>query len=122
MIIIGLVSWWYTSGWLMCARKTGERILGTLRFFSVGELLGSLFAPFRQISAGHVNGPIGMQLRAWGDKQFSRVVGFVVRSMLIIVGLITVVVVAVAGVVSCLVWPLLPLAPAVGLLLVGIGA
>lgn len=120
MVIVGLVSWWYTSGWLTLARKVNARIRAVLGFFSVGQLAGSLFAPFRQIAAGRVDGSITAQLQAWGDRLFSRGVGFVVRSLLILAGLAAVLVVAVIGFALCLVWPLLPLAPLIGVLFMGV--
>ncbi len=122
MVIVGLVSWWYTSGWLTLLQKVQARIRAVLGFFSVGLLAGSLFAPFRQISAGRVDGSLAVQLQAWGDRLFSRGIGFVVRSFLIILGLAVVIIVAVIGLVICLFWPLLPLAPIIGVLLMGVGA
>lgn len=121
MVLVGLISWWYSTGWLTLAHKVQARIRGTLGFFSVAQLAGSLFAPFRQISAGRVDGPIGVQLRAWGDRLFSRGVGFVVRSLLILAGVLVVVIVSIVGIVLCVVWPFVPVAPLIGLLLVGVG-
>lgn len=122
MVFIGLVSWWYSSGWLMCAQKMWGRTRATLGFFSVGQLARSLFAPFRQISAGRVDGPIGVQLRAWGDRLFSRMVGFVVRSLLILLGAVVGFAVATVGLFCCVIWPFIPIAPVIGLLIVGVGA
>ncbi|HVI69000.1 MAG TPA: hypothetical protein VM581_00920 [Magnetospirillaceae bacterium] len=121
MVIVGLISWWYTNGWLTLARKVRARVGGVLGFFSVGLLAGSLFAPFRQIAAGRVDGSITAQLQAWGDRLFSRGVGFVIRSLLIVAGLITVAVVAIVGYTLCIVWPFLPLAPVIGLMALGMG-
>src|SRR6185503_10611425 len=90
MVIISLFSWWYTTGWLTLIRKVSKRVESVLGFFSVALLLKSLFSPFRQISAGRVNGPLNVQLQAWGDRLFSRFIGAMVRSFLIVIGLSTV--------------------------------
>lgn len=121
MILFGLLSWWYTIGWLTVMRKCGARVQAVLRFFSVPLLIGSLFAPFRQISAGRVQGPLGVQLKAWGDRLFSRIIGAVVRTMLILTGLIIVAVMIVIALVILAVWPLVPIAPVIGLLFIGSG-
>lgn len=121
MVIFSLFSWWYTTGWLTLAQKCGAQLQGVLKFFSVGQLAGSLFAPFRQISAGRVQGPLNVQLQALGDRIFSRAIGAVVRSMLIVLGLIITVMAAAICVAFVVVWPFLPLAPFVGLLFSGKG-
>lgn len=121
MVIFSLFSWWYTTGWLTLMQKCGGRLQSTLKFFSVGQLMGSLFAPFRQISAGRVQGPLAVQMRALGDRIFSRVIGAVVRLMIIVLGLIVVAVLAIVCVAFIAAWPLLPLAPFIGLLFSGKG-
>ena len=121
MIIGALFSWWYGAGWSRLGKNTVGRIDGALAFFSVGLLLKTLFDPFRQISAGRVRGPIGAQFRAWGDRQFSRGVGFVVRTTMIAFGLLVVGMLALVGLLQIIVWPLIPLLPIIGLLLTAIG-
>jgi hypothetical protein len=121
MVIISLFSWWYTTGWMALIQKGSRRVESVLKFFSVPLLLTSLFAPFRQISAGRVNGPLGAQLRAWGDRLFSRFIGAFVRSFLIIIGLLIVSLVSAMVLIAALLWPLLPAAPIIGLLLIGGG-
>ncbi len=119
MVIISLFSWWYTAGWLTLVQKCGARIQGVVGFFSVPLLLGSLFAPFRQISAGHVQGSLSVQLQALGDRLFSRVIGAFVRTFLILIGLATVAVLAVLCLLAIIAWPLLPFAPLLGFLWAG---
>lgn len=121
MVIISLFSWWYTTGWMALIQKGSKRVESVLKFFSVPLLLTSLFAPFRQISAGRVNGPLGVQLRAWGDRLFSRFIGAFIRSFLIIIGLVVVSLISAVCLLAALVWPLLPLAPIIGLFMIGGG-
>lgn len=122
MVFISLFSWWYTTGWLTLIQKAAARVESVLKFFSVPLLLGSLFAPFRQISAGRVNGPIGLQLRAWADRLFSRFMGAIIRSFLIIIGLLAVAVMSAVCLIAMMAWPLVPLAPILGLLMIGGGS
>ncbi len=94
------------------------RVREVLDFFSVGLLFGSLFAPYRQISAEQVQGNANDQLRALGDRIFSRAIGAVIRLMLIVTGLITALAIGLLGVILIAAWPLLPVLPIVGIFLI----
>ena len=116
MLLLALVSWWYTAGWAKLGQRVQDRVLGTLDQFSVALLMQTLFDPFRQIAAGRVRGPIGLQLRAWADRLFSRVIGMIVRTILIFVGVGTAVVMGMIGIVQLLVWPVIPFLPIIALM------
>ena len=116
-MIIGLVSWWYTTGWVALIRKMGARIASVLGFFSVGQLAGSLFAPFRQISAGTVQGSLKVKFQAWVDQTFSRLIGAVVRLLLIFAGLVIAMLIAIVAVIVIVVWPIVPILPLIGFVL-----
>jgi hypothetical protein len=121
MMLQALFSWWYGPGWVGLSRRVGQRIDGALAFFSVGLLARTLFDPFRQIDAGKVRGPVGLQLRAWVDRSFSRIVGFFVRSTMILFGLVVAAMLGVAGILQLVLWPVMPFLPIVGLLLMIVG-
>ena len=111
MLIFSFFSWWYTTGWGQLGQRALVSVVSALDFFSVGMLLRSLFAPFRQISVGHVQGSLDTQLRAWADRQISRGIGAMVRLAVIIFGLLaTLLMMAVAAALLVL-WPLVPFAP-----------
>lgn len=90
-------------------------------YFSLDLLIRTLFAPFRQISAGRVRGPIGVQLRAWFDRLISRVIGAIVRSMVIVIGIFALVVAAVIGMIRLIAWPLIPVSPIIAVAFALIG-
>ena len=96
---------------------SGLGILRTADFFSIGLLARTLFSPFRQISAGKVRGPLPVQLRAFADRLFSRVIGGVFRTILIVVGVIVIFVRAVWAVCSIVIWTILPITPIIGVVL-----
>lgn len=114
MFIVGMFTWWYSGGWLQCVLSVRDRLLSTYDYFSIDLLIKTLFAPFRQISAGKVRGPIGVQLRALFDQLISRVIGGFVRSAVIVIGSLTLCVVALLGAFRIVIWPLIPLLPIVG--------
>ena len=111
MLLIGLFSWWYGAGWLQLGQRVLTRIGNTMDFFSIGILFKSLFAPFKQLSVGRVQGSVETQLRAWGDLQISRVIGALVRLAVIAFGLVATILLSVVGVLLLFLWPLVPILP-----------
>lgn len=117
MMVLALFSWWYTTGWIRLIGRIGHRVEAVLESFSVALLARTLFDPFRQISAGGVQGPLGVQMRAFGDRLFSRVFGAVIRIMFIIIGMIAALFVALLGLLELLFWPFIPVLPLVGVVI-----
>lgn len=122
MMLLTVLSWWYSAGWARLAVRIGNRMNGVLEAFSVGLLLRTLFSPFRQIDAGG-SGRKSMdaQLRALGDRLFSRLFGAVIRSLFIVIGTLAAFGVALLGIVQLLVWPLVPLLPVIGVIVAVMG-
>lgn len=121
MFLVGILSWWYGEGWKQRALLIRERIERTLDFFSVSLLVRTLFAPFRQISAGKVRGPIGVQMRALLDRLVSRVIGAFLRFVMILIGSLVILLHIAWGGIIMIGWSMVPLFPVVGLLLFSIG-
>lgn len=114
---MGIFSWWYGAGWKLQAKKQRDRLANLMDFFSIELLAKSLFAPFRQISAGRVRGPIGLKLRAFADRLVSRVIGAVVRTIIILIGVVSLLIMTVVSGVLLLVWAVVPLLPVIGIVL-----
>ena len=91
--------------------------------FSIGMLLKTLFAPFRQISVGEQAGKTASLASVIADKLISRLVGSVMRLVMVFVGTLALIIYAIISVLRLASWPLLPLAPVLGLILmVSVGA
>lgn len=118
---MGMFSWWYGEGWRQRGEMVRERIASAMDYFSIDLLLKTYFAPFRQISAGKVDGPIGVKFRAFLDRLISRIIGAVVRTLIIGVGLVTIIFHALFGLVVLGFWAIVPLLPIVGLIMALIG-
>lgn len=114
-------SWWYGAGWRHQVTKMSDRLLGLTDTFSISLLLKTFFSPFRQISVGSVNGPLGVQLQAFFDKLISRIIGAFVRTAVIIAGSIVLAFFAIWAVLRISMWPFLPILPIVGVILWAIG-
>ena len=121
LLITSLLRWWYTDGWRARAQRVANRLDGTMDYFSFDLLLKTLFTPFRQISAGSVDGPLEVKLRALIDKLFSRVIGAFIRLIILIVGGLTIGFQAVFGVLVLVGWAVVPLFPMIGVFLAATG-
>lgn len=121
MFLMGILSWWYGDGWRQRLAMTGSRIALTSDYFSIGLLGTTLFSPFRQISAGRIEGSITVQFHAFIDRLISRCIGAIVRSFLILFGIIVIGLQAISGSVVLLFWAIIPLFPVIGLLATVIG-
>ena len=121
MFIVGILSWWYSAGLMARIAAVQGRISSIMDYFSIDLLIRTIFAPFKQISAGSVSGPVGLKFRASLDRLFSRCIGAIVRLILIIVGAVAIVVTSILGVILVVSWLLVPILPFVGIILTLIG-
>ena len=121
MFLVGIFQWWYGNGLLQYIRQSFLGVLRTADFFSVGLLLKTLFNPFRQSSAAPVGGDLSVQLSAFFDKMFSRVIGAVVRSMVIIIGILMILLRFLWMILGIIMWLALPLMPFIGIILWQLG-
>jgi hypothetical protein len=122
MIVILCLRWWYSAGWQWVFKSVlVERSEWIKETFSVDDLLRTLFAPFRQTYAGRIKGPLGVQIRAFFDRLISRVIGFIVRSFLLIMAVIGFFIVLLLAIVTLLIWPLIPLLPLAGIAMMAMG-
>lgn len=121
MIVIDMLVWWYTTAWFTELQKVQQRTMGILESFSVGLLARTLFAPFRQIDAGSVRGPINIRMRAWFDRTFSRFFGAIVRSVMIFCGCFMAIVIFCGGIIWAALWLIMPVLPIVGFMAMVVG-
>jgi hypothetical protein len=122
MFLVGLISWWYGRGWVGQSKRMLLRFKSTLDFFSIGQLLSTLFSPFRQISASPSGGSdFASALRNTFDKLISRIIGSIIRLATIIFGFIVIIFQAVYELLIMIGWWILPLLPIAGFVLVAIG-
>jgi len=121
MFLVGILSWWYGEGWRGRMRIITERLARTTDFFSIGLLAVTLFSPFRQISAGKVQGSLDVQLRAFADQLISRLIGAIVRFGTILFGLGFIVLQLIFASIVLLGWLVIPILPIAGLIMTVIG-
>ena len=117
MFLVGIFQWWYGEGWLRHTKLSGLKILRVADFFSIDLLARTLFSPFHQISAGRVNGPLPVRLRAFTDRLFSRFFGAMVRTIFIVIGLLAILARSLWTMASVVGWSILPITPIIGAVL-----
>lgn len=112
-----MLSWWYTTGWRQRVSFLREKLASTVDYFSIDLLLRTLFSPYRQISAGKVTGSLNVQMHAFFDRLISRMIGAMIRLVMIIIGTIAIIGHTIIGIVLVFGWALVPLAPLIGIIL-----
>lgn len=108
MIALEILAWWYRQGWAQVAKNAQERIVKVSHLFSVPILIRTWFAPWRRIIT-YPGAGIDAQIRAMADNLVSRLVGFTVRSFVLLAAGIMMAACAVLAFVQLIAWPLLPL-------------
>ncbi|MFZ2125304.1 MAG: hypothetical protein WA087_00885 [Candidatus Saccharimonadales bacterium] len=116
MFLVGILSWWYGNGLVGRFQLAINRIKISSDFFSFKLLINTLFAPYKQISAGSVQGTIGDIIRAFFDRLLSRIIGAVIRTFMIIAGFVVMFLQSIYGVVTVIIWLVIPLLPIAGLI------
>lgn len=121
LLVLSLFRWWYGDGFRQRVKFIADGLEGMIDYFSFGLLLKTLFSPYRQISAGSVDGPLEVKMRAMLDKLFSRVIGAVIRLMIIVIGGLIVGFVVMYSLLTLVIWGLVPFLPIVGFVMMTVG-
>jgi hypothetical protein len=109
MLVFDFFGWWYGRGWGLTVQALKRRLGAISANFSVGQLLKTLFSPWRRIIT-YPGASLQARFRAWGDNLFSRIIGFFVRFFVLLAAALTLAIVGVLSLLQIIVWPLLPLA------------
>lgn len=117
MFLVGLLSWWYSDGFIGRLKIITNRFKSTADFFSISLLFSTLFNPFRQISADSSGGSINNRLQSFLDRTISRFIGAFMRLIMIFVGIIVLTIQFISGVLIIFFWLISPILPAVGFII-----
>ena len=84
-MFMSFLTWWYGKGLAWRADKILDGIERSIDTFSLGLLIKTWFAPFRQIDAlGVSNASIEVRIKKSFDKLFSRFIGAFLRTIIMI--------------------------------------
>ena len=123
MAIAEMFLWWYARGWLIFLQKIKSSLSNVADFFSMSDLVRTLFQPFRQISAETASTDSSLELKfhMFIDRLISRFVGFFSRLILLLAGTVIIIIGSALSLLALILWPLIPLAPVAGIILAIIG-
>ncbi len=122
MLVVGFLQWWYLRGWTDFIHKMLSGLRSLADGFSITLLLKTLVAPYKQISAyGSGRESIQAQISDFFDKLLSRVIGMILRIMIILIGIAVILLDILVSGIAILLWPLLPIMPFVCIILTIMG-
>lgn len=123
MAIAEMFLWWYVSGWAVFIGKLKSFLLNITDFFSMGDLIRTLFKPYRQISAESASSTASLDIKfhMFLDRLISRFVGFFSRLFLLIAGVVIIIIGGIISLVLIILWPIIPLLPIAGIILAIMG-
>ena len=118
MLVTAMFQWWYTAGWKTFFNNFSEKLQAIADQFSIGLLLKTLFAPFRQIDSDHLdNVSISERFQSFIARTISRFIGALIRTFVILAGIIVLFFTTIFGFIFMLVWPLIPTLPIICIIL-----
>ncbi|MDR0591095.1 MAG: hypothetical protein LBG75_00810 [Candidatus Nomurabacteria bacterium] len=122
MLLMSLFSWWYGGGVKKELAYLLEAMSRSIDYFSIGLLFKTWFAPFRQIDAGQsAIAPVDIKIRMFFDRLVSRFIGAFMRTIVIIIGILSLSVQLVGSVLAVAVYLLLPFLPVIGVVMYIVG-
>ena len=122
MFLTDLISWWYFCGWGVFLSSLKTRLSDTVDLFSFGDMLRTLFKPYRQISAGTTaSEALDVKIRIFFDRLISRFVGLFARLTIILVGIVALLLEIIIGGILVIIWPVIPVLPVFGIVLMIMG-
>lgn len=106
MFPVLLLTWWYGRGWFWVADRVNKKLIAINEIFSVGILLKTLFAPWKQIQS-----PTSFRnfLQSSLDNFISRFIGATVRIGMLIGAFFSFTAVILGGLLAIILWPIIPL-------------
>jgi hypothetical protein len=107
MLVLSFLGWWYGSGWSGIVGSLNSRSRSILSEFSVVQLLRTLFSPWRRIIS-YPGANIAERWHAWLDNLVSRIIGFIVRLLVLLAATLVLIGVIVITILQIVIWPLLP--------------
>lgn len=113
-----VLKWWYGAGWQWAwKRAVNERINWVNQAFSIPAMIRTWFSPFKQTYSNTNKGSIDMRVQASIDNFVSRLIGTLLRTILIFVGFLGIIASLATGILIILIWPLVPWFPVIAIFL-----
>lgn len=113
-MVMSFISWWYRGGWAAKSEQILDSLERSIDYFSLSILIRTWFSPFRQIDAAkYSNLPLNLRMRNFFDRSFSRVFGAIIRTIVMLIGIMFIAIKALLGLFLLAIWPFFPILPIV---------
>ena len=89
-MLSGFFQWWYSDGFIQAWRFTAYSIERISDFFSLPILIRTWFSPWKNDQLSAHNLALSDQLKVWALNLAGRFIGFLVRSVIIVIALIVI--------------------------------
>lgn len=117
MVIVLVLKWWYSAGWQWTWNQSvKERIHWVNEAFSIPALIRTWFSPFKQTYNKVNKGSIDLRVQAAVDNFVSRMIGSLLRTVIIFVGILAILGALILGVLVVIIWPFIPFLPLLAVL------
>ena len=109
--MIGFIQWYYGESVPGIFRFWRNFVRVTLRFFAISWHVTNFFRPWKQMALGYDEHGFNIKvfISSLNYNVVSRLIGMVIRTVLIVWGVISVLFLAIVGAVITIVWALLPI-------------
>lgn len=115
---LSYIAWHYTVGWTDLIGFWRNIVWFFWHYFSIGLLVRSLFSPYRRMTERRQPGFVPSEVfDRIITNTIMRVVGFVLRLALIVLGVAALLLTSLLGVVSVILWSIAPAAPIASVLI-----
>ncbi len=104
----GYFVWWYGTGLIQAYQIATSIMAHVTDFFSLPILFRTLFAPWKNDVTVARNLSLADQLKVWQMNFVGRFIGFLVRSVVIVVALLILFILVLAGAAGLVIWLLGP--------------
>lgn len=122
MLMLNLIRWWYAEGLRKFIGRLGLKLVKITDFFSIGLLIKTLFTPFRLIdSYSAADNSLDGRVRAAIDKLIGRMIGGLIRTTVLVFGLVVILTTIIWSGVKIVAWLVAPFLPVVGAILFAMG-
>jgi len=112
MVMFSMLTWWYLDGFKDQFNRVKKMLVGVSDKFSISLLLKTLFNPFRMIDADQSYGPsLSGRIKAWLDRLISRMIGFFIRTVVVIIGTFILILTLIACILRVVFWLVIPILP-----------
>lgn len=110
MVVPHYLAWHYSVGLVQWSRNLFNFIEFEFHFFSVKDLLLTLFSPFQRLKERYGSNPMDFEViaSAFVVNMIMRGVGFLVRSFILIFGAISITITTILAMLLFVLWIILP--------------